>query len=128
MGALDKLPTLAQVDADQVGKPISKGEARCVTKRRQEKVEAKNERACREITKKRDLGKCRVPGCIDRALHLHHIVYRSASSKRKWATGNCVWLCVDHHRLEHAGEITISGDADQELIVTGNLDALKFRL
>lgn len=108
--------------------PIPKPEARCVTKRRTEKIEAKNERACREITRKRDLGKCRVPGCIDRALHLHHIQYRSASSKRKWATGNCVWLCADHHKLEHAHEIRISGDADGEILVTGNIDLLKFRL
>lgn len=108
--------------------PIPKPEAGCITKKRMAKMDAKNERACREITKKRDLGKCRVPGCIDRALHLHHIVYRSASSKRKWATSNCVWLCADHHKLEHAHEIRISGNADEEIIVTGNLDALKFRL
>jgi hypothetical protein len=105
-----------------------KPEARCVTKRRAEKLDAKNERACREITRKRDLGKCRIPGCISRADHLHHIEYRSASSRRKWLTGNCVWLCTDHHRLEHAHEIRISGDADQEIEVTGNVDLLKFRL
>jgi len=109
--------------------PIPKPEIRAVTQKRKQKEEAKNERACREITRKRDLGKCRVPGCITRGpLHLHHITYRSASSRRKWATGNCVWLCTDHHRLEHAGEITITGDADQELEITGNLDLLKFRL
>lgn len=121
------LPTLEEVARQRSG-PISKGEPRCVTKKRMEKIEAKNERACREITRKRDLGKCRVPGCIDRALHLHHIEYRSASSRRKWHTSNCVWLCVDHHRLEHAGEITIRGNADLEIEVTGNLDLLKFRL
>lgn len=105
-----------------------KPEPRCITKRRHDKLDAKAERACRKITRKRDLGKCRIPGCIDRAMHLHHIEYRSASSRRKWRTENCVWLCLDHHRLEHAHEIRISGNADQEIEVTGNIDALKFRL
>lgn len=99
-----------------------------MTKKRREKQDAKNERACREITRKRDLGKCRIPGCIDRAVHLHHIVYRSQSKRLRWATQNCVWLCLDHHRLEHAGEIAVSGNADDEIIVTGNIDLLKFRL
>lgn len=107
---------------------IPKGELRAVTKRRQEKLAAKNERACRELTRRRDKGRCRIPNCNEPAQHLHHIVYRSKSKKNQWATERCVWLCVDHHRLEHAGEITISGNADQEIIVEGNTELLKFRL
>lgn len=41
---------------------------------------------------------------------------------------NLCSLCVDHHALVHAGEIQISGNADEEIIVTGNVDALRFRL
>jgi hypothetical protein len=108
--------------------PIPKPEAGCITKKRMAKIDAKNERACREITRKRDLGKCRVPGCIDRALHLHHIEYRSASKGKRWLTSNCVWLCLGCHQLLHAGEIRITGNADEEIIVTGNIDALRFRL
>lgn len=107
---------------------IPKPEPRCVTKKRAEKVDAKNERAAREIVRKRDHGKCRIPGCTERAVHLHHIVYRSKSKALRWDPRNLVSLCVDHHRLEHAGEIQISGDADGELIITGNVDLLRFRL
>lgn len=107
---------------------ISKPEPRCVTKRRKDKLDAKNERACREITRKRDKGKCRIPGCGDRAHHLHHIVFRSKSKVNRWATGRCLWLCVDHHRLVHAHVIAITGDADHEIVVTGDVDRLRFRL
>lgn len=107
---------------------IPKGEPKAVTKKRAEKSDARDERACREITRKRDLGKCRVPGCIDRALHLHHIVYRSKSKRLRWHTSNCVWLCLEHHRLAHAQEIRITGNADEEIEVTGDPDLLKFRL
>ena len=113
---------------DYSGFAIPKGEPRCVAKARAKKLDAKNERAAREITRKRDKGKCRVPGCKEPAQHLHHIVYRSQSKAKRWQTGNLCWLCVDHHRLEHAGKISISGDADQELIISGDVDALRFRL
>lgn len=105
-----------------------KAELRAVVKKRKQKMDAKNERACREITRQRDGGRCRIPGCSERAQHLHHIVYRSQSSRRRWHTGNCCWLCVEHHRLVHASVIHISGDADAEIIVTGDVDRLRFRL
>jgi hypothetical protein len=38
------------------------------------------------------------------------------------------WLCVDHHRLGHAGVITIRGNADKDLTITGDVDRLKIRL
>lgn len=110
------------------GEACPKPELRVVQKKIREKLDAKNERACREITRKRDHGKCRIPGCKEHAVHLHHIVYRSKSKQLRWKTGNVVWLCLDHHRLEHAGVITISGDADVEIIVTGDIDRLRFRL
>lgn len=107
---------------------IPKPEPRCLTKKRRQKMDAKNERACREITRKRDKGRCRIPGCIERAQHWCHIQARSLSKARRFDTANTLWLCADHHRLQHAGDITISGNADEEIIVTGNIDLLKFRL
>lgn len=108
--------------------PIAKPEPRCVTKKRAQKLDAKDERACREIVRARDKGRCRIPNCSERAVHLHHIVYRSKSKRLRWDPRNLVSLCADHHALEHAGEITISGDADQEIVVTGDVDKLRFRL
>jgi len=110
------------------GVACPKPEPRCIAKRRKMKQDAKNERAAREITRKRDLGKCRIPGCIERATELHHIVPRSQSKRRRYDTGNLVWLCREHHQLRHAGVIRITGNADEEIIVTGDMDALKFRL
>lgn len=107
---------------------IVKPEPRCVTKKRRDKVDARDERACREIVRKRDGGKCRIPGCIERSTEAHHIVYRSKSKARRWDPANLVSLCSDHHRLRHAGVIQISGNADDEIIVTGDVDRLRFRL
>ncbi len=107
---------------------IPKPEPRAVTKKRAEKEDARDERQCREQTRRRDKGRCRIPGCSERATELHHITYRSKSKRLRWQTGNCVWLCVEHHRLEHSGDITITGDADTEIIVEGNPDLLRFRL
>ena len=105
-----------------------KPEPRVIAKLRAKKWDAKNERACREITRKRDHGKCRIPGCKERADHWCHIQARSLSRARRYDTANTLWLCADHHRLQHAGEITISGNADVEVFVTGNIDLLRFRL
>ncbi len=106
----------------------AKPELSAVQKKRKEKRDAQDERACREITRKRDGGRCRIPNCHERAEHLHHIVYRSKSKRLRWKTENCVWLCADHHSLQHAGVIHISGNADEEIIVTGDVDRLRFRL
>jgi len=40
---------------------------------------------------------------------------------------NCL-ICTGHHALRHAGKIQIQGNADEELIITGDVDALRFRL
>jgi 5-methylcytosine-specific restriction endonuclease McrA len=107
---------------------IPKPEPRCITSKRRAKLDAKAEREARAAVKARDKGRCRIPNCHERALHMHHIVYRSQSKKLRWVTSNLVSLCIDHHRLEHAGEIQISGNADEEITVRGNIDALRFRL
>lgn len=107
---------------------IPKPEPRCVTKKRRDKLDAKDERAAREICRARDKGRCRIPNCNERAVHLHHIVYRSKSKRLRWLPSNLVSLCQEHHQLEHAHVIQISGDADGEIIVTGDVDRLRFRL
>lgn len=107
---------------------IPKPEPRCVTKKRRDKVDQKDERACREIVRARDKGRCRIPNCNSRSEHLHHIVYRSKSKRLRWNPANLVSLCADHHRLEHAGVISISGNADEEIVITGDVDRLRFRL
>ena len=84
------------------------------------------ERACRAIGRKRDHGRCCVPGCRDRAEHLHHITYRSKGGK--WRPENLASLCPSHHEMVHQGKITISGNADDELIVTRDAAALRFKL
>ena len=53
------------------GLAFPKPEPRVIAKLRAKKWDAKNERACREITRKRDLGKCRIPGCSEHATELH---------------------------------------------------------
>jgi 5-methylcytosine-specific restriction endonuclease McrA len=108
--------------------PLAKPEPRAVTKKRHAKEDARDERSVREFTRQRDLGKCRIPNCSERAAHLHHIVYRSKSKRLRWRSENLVWLCVDHHRLVHAQEIRISGNADVEIVVEGDVNKLRFRL
>jgi len=105
-----------------------KPEPRIIMKKRQKLDEAIRERLCRAAVKLRDHGKCVVPGCKEHAAHLHHIVYRSHSSKRKWESGNCCSLCVAHHRLVHAKKIHISGDANEHLTITGKREYLAFKL
>jgi HNH endonuclease len=126
-GGTDSVVVAGSLMAWGIGEPCPKPEPRCVVKRRREKVDAKNERAAREITRKRDKGRCRIPDCGERASELHHIVARSQSKRRRWDTANLVWLCRDHHRLRHAGVIHISGNADEEIVITGDINALRFR-
>lgn len=107
---------------------IPKGEPRILTKKRKQKLDQRDERACREIVRARDKGRCRVPNCNERNVEMHHIVPRSRSSRHKWNPANNCLLCPSHHGLRHAGKIQISGDADAELIITGDVDLLKFRI
>jgi hypothetical protein len=55
-------------------------------------------------------------------------VYRSRSRTLRWATANLCFLCPAHHALEHAGKITISGNADEHLTITGAKEYLEFKL
>jgi hypothetical protein len=105
--------------------PIPKPEIGAVTRKRRDLKDAQAERACRQAVKQRDDNRCIVPRCRKYGRHMHHVVYRSRSKGLRWATANNCLLCVDHHRLEHAGEITIRGNADGALVVTGDVDVLK---
>lgn len=105
-----------------------KPEPRVLTQKRREKMEQRNERACRQIVWKRDNGHCRIPNCHERDCEMHHIIYRSKSSRLKWDPANNCLLCREHHQLRHAGKINIRGNADEELIITGDVDLLRFCL
>ena len=101
---------------------------RVVERKIRQKLDAADERAWRAACRLRDKGRCRVPNCRELGHHLHHIVYRSKSKRMRWLTSNCVWLCVEHHQLEHAGIIHITGNADEEIVITGDVDRLRFRI
>ena len=103
-----------------------KGTPRVVDRIAKKRDYAKQERECRAAVKKRDHGRCVVPGCKEASHHLHHILYRSRGGK--WRTGNIASLCVKHHQLVHAGLITITGDADVHLTITGDAKYLRFQL
>ena len=107
---------------------IPKGELRVESKRRKRLDDQQLEDDARRAVRQRDGLRCSVPGCREKGEHLHHIVYRSRSKALRWATNNLCFLCVAHHALEHAGKISISGNADDELLVTGDKAYLEFKL
>ena len=113
---------------DTTGLPLAKPRLRVEAKRDKRLSQSELERAARLAVKRRDGGKCVVPGCRERSVHLHHVVFRSQSKRLRWATGNLASLCRGHHAMVHAGRITISGDADDELIITGDKADLAFKL
>lgn len=103
-----------------------KGTPRLVERISKKRDLAKMERDCRAAVKKRDKGRCVVPGCREAAQHMHHILFRSRGGK--WRSENVCSLCVRHHQMLHAGLIQISGDADLELVITGDAKYLRFTL
>lgn len=111
---------------DMTGFKFGKPEPRLLKKKAQKLDLAAQERQCRADVKRRDKGKCRIPGCKEAAHHHHHIVYRSRGGK--WRAENICLLCASHHRLVHDGLITISGNANEELIIHGDRKFLEFKL
>lgn len=79
-----------------------------------------NEATARMHCRARDHNKCRVPGCAQHAGHLHHVIFRSQSKALQWETSNLLSLCAGHHALVHAGLLTITGNADEEVTVEGD--------
>lgn len=110
---------------DTSGLPFAKSTPRVVDRLARKKDLAKQERECRATVKRRDKGKCVIPGCKDASRHLHHITYRSKGGK--WRTGNIASLCVKHHQFVHAALIHIDGDADVHLTITGDMTLLRFK-
>ena len=84
---------------------------------------AAKERACRIAVRKRDHGRCQIPGCRAASRHLHHVVFRSHGGT--WQTGNIVSLCPRCHQFVYARLIWITGNADEQLMITGDLKALR---
>jgi 5-methylcytosine-specific restriction endonuclease McrA len=105
---------------------VRKGDSRAEAKRAKRLSREDQERICREAVRKRDKGRCVVPGCKDASAHLHHIVYRSKGGK--WRSENICSLCPSHHHMVHLGKITITGNADDELVITGSRKDLAFKL
>lgn len=103
-----------------------KPQPRVLTRIKDKRDLAALERACRIAVRARDKGKCQVPGCKDRAVHLHHIRYRSRGGR--WVTNNIVSLCVEHHQCIHAGLLRVEGNADVHLDFHGSRKLLEFGL
>jgi hypothetical protein len=67
----------------------------------------------------RDGYRCRFPGCRStRNLDIHHLKHRAHGGDHR--SGNLGTLCGGHHVLNHDGVISISGDADGDLVFTRN--------
>jgi 5-methylcytosine-specific restriction endonuclease McrA len=113
---------------DMTGFAFPKGKLRVEAKREKRLTDESLEAQARRAVRRRDGKRCTVPGCRDDGIHLHHIVYRSRSKKLRWATSNLCYLCRAHHELEHAGRITIRGDADVHLEILGDKKDLAFKL
>lgn len=113
---------------DMTGFKFGKPEPRIYRQKAQKQDAAAQERLCRALVKRRDHGKCIVPGCKETYAHLHHIVFRSQSKAKRWLTSNCCLLCTAHHQLLHAGLITITGNADEHLTIVGDKRDLAFKL
>lgn len=115
------------IDYSQFAIPkFQPGDSRAEARRAKRLERESEERNCRALVHARDKGKCRIPGCKERSEHLHHITYRSRGGR--WRTGNITSLCPSHHAMVHLGKIQISGNADDELIITGDVAALRFKL
>jgi hypothetical protein len=69
----------------------------------------------RNLVWARDRGRCRVPGCrATRCLDIHHIRPRCEGGDHDPA--NLLVLCSGHHKLHHAGLLSISGLAPDQLV------------
>jgi hypothetical protein len=64
--------------------------------------------------RERDLGSCGVPGCSHRAVHSHHVEFRSRGGSDDPA--NQIGLCAFHHlRCIHGGYLRVEGTAPDGL-------------
>ena len=105
-----------------------KPQPRVLAKRKKRLDAAKAEILCRAEVRRLYGSGCAIPGCREKAVHQHHLVYRSRSKRLMYEPTNRAPLCVSHHRLVHDGLIHLRRDEDGELIVSGPKDLLKFKL
>ena len=96
---------------ERAGRPIGAGRATRTVNRRLRRALEHRDRCCV------------VPGCgATRGLHAHHL--------RHWENGglteldNLVLVCPYHHRLHHAGGITLTGPAHQLVVTDADGQAL----
>jgi hypothetical protein len=69
----------------------------------------------RRLVWARDHGRCRVPGCRSSTnLDVHHIKHLKAGGAS--VPINLILLCEGHHLAHHAGNLIITGTADQLMI------------
>jgi hypothetical protein len=67
------------------------------------------------FVRRRDGGRCRVPGCRSaRALEVHHIVHRADGGDHD--PSGLVLLCGSCHRAHHRGQLAISGTSDALMV------------
>lgn len=118
---------MSPIDTSMLAFPKA-SKLRVEVKREKRLDDASQEREARAFVKKRDKGKCVIPGCKEAGQHLHHVTPRSRSKKHRWFTSNLCLLCQGHHGMVHGGRITISGDANVHLDIKGSKKDLAFRL
>lgn len=107
--------------------PVPKGPSLIRQKLKAKHLMSEIETQCRAAVHKRDKGRCRVPNCNERGIHLHHVTYRSRGGK--WVTANIASLCPLHHAMVHGKELMVAGNADEELVFTGpGVEKLRFRV
>jgi hypothetical protein len=68
----------------------------------------------REVLERDPAGRCQVPGCSNRAVQVHHIVFRRHGGKDE--PSSLVGLCMPHHQMcLHVGYMNIRGQAPHSL-------------
>lgn len=120
MGALDRLPTLAQVQAARAGKPNWKRPTRLDDATAADKDDAKKLRQWAAAVKARDGGLCRVCGVQtigtceldERRGENHHIVSRTNPVTRH-DRRNGLHVCLRCHRRFKAHKLFVVGTAAQ---------------
>lgn len=69
----------------------------------------------RRAARRRDRGTCRIPGCENTYVDIHHIRWASEGGPSDIANAMC--CCDRHHSQIHKRELTVEGDANSTLTV-----------
>jgi predicted restriction endonuclease len=125
MGALDRLPTLAEVQADRASRPNWKSVTRLADKTAAKKLDAKELDAWRRAVSARDRGRCRVCGIrtlatlelVPNRREIHHVVSRTNPLIR-YDVRNGLTVCKTHHDQLTRHQLFVIGTA-ADLFVAG---------